>query len=111
MKRALTILGILVVLLSLASLTYARDGRININTATVDDLVWVPGITQEMAENLVQFRNISGPLSSVDDLLMIKGFNEWKIRDLQCSLKVYGESNFELTEYTRNWCDQNNFED
>jgi competence ComEA-like helix-hairpin-helix protein len=108
MKRTLTIMGILVVLLTLASLTYGKDGRVNINTATVDELVWVPGITQEMAENLVQFRNMSGPLSSLEDLLMIRGFNEGKIRDLECSLKVYGVSDFDITEHTRDWCNIEN---
>ena len=60
------------------------DDVIDINKATLDELVSVPGIGPVTAQRIIDFREESGNFKSVDDLLKIKGIGEKlleKIRD------------------------------
>ncbi len=59
-----------------------RDGgqtaaqTVDINTATVEQLMSVPGVGQVIAQRIVEFREKNGPYSSVDDLLKVQGIGE-----------------------------------
>lgn len=59
-----------------------RDGgqataqSVDINTATVEQLMSVPGIGQVIAQRIVEFREKNGPYGSVDDLLKVQGIGE-----------------------------------
>ena len=50
-----------------------RDGRIDINRATVTELDALPGIGPAKAQAIVADREANGPFRSVDDLLRVKG--------------------------------------
>lgn len=47
--------------------------KININTAQADRLMTVDGVTQEIAENIIVYRNCHGDYKSVGDLLDVEG--------------------------------------
>lgn len=49
------------------------DGRININTATVDELNSISGIGSSKAENIVKYREENGNFEKVEDLLNVHG--------------------------------------
>jgi len=49
---------------------------VDINTATVEELMSVPGIGQVIAQRIVEFREKNGPYGSVDDLLKVQGIGE-----------------------------------
>jgi len=58
--------------------------RVNLNTATVDDLTTLPGIGPSYAKRIVDFREKNGPFKRVEDLLNVQGIGEKtleKIRD------------------------------
>jgi competence protein ComEA len=59
-----------------ASMEAAPSERVNLNTASVDDLARVGGIGSELARAIVEYRDVNGPFSSVDDLLKVKGIDE-----------------------------------
>ncbi len=46
---------------------------ININTATVEQLILLPGIGVTRAEEIIQYRQINGPFVVTEDLLMSPG--------------------------------------
>lgn len=46
---------------------------ININRASVDDLMQIPGLNFRLAQNIVQYRSNIAPFSSVDDLVDVDG--------------------------------------
>ncbi len=57
--------------------------RINLNTATIDDLCTIDGLSQTQAEFIVTYREKFGYFRSVSDLLDVQGvtrenFNEWR---------------------------------
>jgi competence protein ComEC len=60
-------------LLSPAAATASVD-RLNINTATVEELIGLPMIGEARAKAIVDYRNRNGQFTTVDKLLEVKGF-------------------------------------
>jgi competence ComEA-like helix-hairpin-helix protein len=57
---------------------------VNINTASVDELITLPGIGPTLAARIIAFRTEFGPFNSVEDLLRVRGIRSKlleKIRD------------------------------
>ena len=90
----------LLVMFTLGGLAYGGHGQVNVNTATVEKLHLLDGITEQLAINMIEFRNVNGPFASVDDLLKVEGMTEAKIRDIRNFVKLEGISNYRLTEIT-----------
>lgn len=51
----------------------ARSGFIDVNTASMAELMTLPRIGRRIAARIVAYRTIVGPFTSVDDLLAVKG--------------------------------------
>ena len=52
---------------------------ININTATKDELVQLPGIGEAMAERIILYREENGPFETIDELTNVKGIGKRKL--------------------------------
>lgn len=50
--------------------------RLNINTASVEELDTLPGIGNEKAKAIVDFREKNGKFVSIDDLLYVPGIGQ-----------------------------------
>jgi competence protein ComEA len=50
--------------------------RININTASVDALVALPGIGPTLAQRIVEYRQANGPFSRPEDIKKVKGIGD-----------------------------------
>ena len=53
-----------------------NEGKININTATIDEFDLLPGIGPVKAAAIIKFRDQYGSFKSVDELLYISGISE-----------------------------------
>jgi competence protein ComEA len=53
----------------------APSGRININTATIEELDTLPGIGQAKAQAIVEYRTTHGPFRTVDELVLVDGIS------------------------------------
>ncbi|KAJ2944504.1 hypothetical protein O0L34_g3849 [Tuta absoluta] len=47
----------------------------SVNSSSVFELQCVPGLNQELAANIVDYRNKKGPFKSLDDLIKVRGMN------------------------------------
>ena len=66
------------------------DGsRININTATSQELQTLRGIGPAMAQRIIEYRQTSGGFSTVDDLTNVKGIGEKTLEEIRDSITVY----------------------
>ena len=53
--------------------TQASQGKININTATLQQLDELPGLGTTLAQRILDYRNIHGPFERLSDLTMVEG--------------------------------------
>lgn len=59
------------------------DGRIDINTATLEDFESLPGIGPTMAKRVIDYRNINGRFDVVEDLTEVSGIGDKTIEKLR----------------------------
>ena len=65
---------------------------ININTATKDELVALPGIGPAKAQAIVDYRKAHGPFKTIEDLKDVKGIGAKRFEKLKPDLAVSGAS-------------------
>jgi competence protein ComEA len=57
--------------------------RININTATAEELEALPGIGEVIASRIIEYREQNGPFRSVDDLIHVQGISSRAIEEFR----------------------------
>jgi competence protein ComEA len=51
-------------------------GALDLNTASVEELIGLIGISELVAESIVDFRDANGGFDSIKDLMEIEGLNK-----------------------------------
>ena len=74
---------------SMSGSTPLDASRININTATSQELQTLRGIGPAMARRIIEYRQTSGGFSTVDDLTNVKGIGEKTLEKIRASITVY----------------------
>ena len=73
-KKIFVLLVVVLFVISMVSVALAEEGgKININTASVEELVKLNRIGPKYAEMIVQYRESNGPFVRVEDIVMVKG--------------------------------------
>ena len=62
--------------------------QVDLNRASEEELMRVPGIGEIMAGRIVAFRDEHGPFKRVEDLMKIKGIGEKSFQKLSAHVKV-----------------------
>lgn len=74
--------------------------RVNVNTATIEELQAVKGIGEATARRIVDYRQAHGDFKSLDELSQVKGIGEKKAEKLANQLSV-GAAKGKLAEKER----------
>jgi competence protein ComEA len=59
------------------------SGKININSATAEQLTKLPGIGEVLGARIVAYRKAHGPFKSVEGLLEVEGIGEGKLAKIK----------------------------
>lgn len=77
---------------ALALCSSAALAALNLNTATKDELVALPGIGPAKAQAILDYRSAHGPFKSVEELKDVKGIGAKRFEKLKSELTVVGAS-------------------
>lgn len=66
----------------------AGAGKININTASSDELQTLKGVGPATAQKIIDERTANGPFAKVDDLTRVSGIGEKKLASIRDSITV-----------------------
>ncbi|MDU7500482.1 MAG: helix-hairpin-helix domain-containing protein, partial [Streptococcus thermophilus] len=66
----------------------SKDGKINLNTATSEQLQTISGIGAKRAEDVIAYRESHGGFQSVDDLKNVSGIGDKTLDKIRESLYV-----------------------
>lgn len=64
------------------------DGRIDLNLATVAELMTLPGIGQAKADSIVRYREKNGAFSSIEEIKQVEGIKEGVYNRIKDNIKV-----------------------
>lgn len=97
---------------SLDSIRLPSESRLcSINSSSVFQLQCVPGLNQEIAANIVDYRNRKGPFKSLDDLIKVRGMDIVRLSTVKQHLSLElrkSESVQHLTNgHVNGWNDDN----
>lgn len=65
-----------------------KPSAVNINTATKQELIALPGIGEVMAERIILYRQDVGPFTSINELTKIKGISQKRLEQLKPLITV-----------------------
>ena len=89
MKKVLASAFALALVLSFSSVSFAEDeAGINVNTATQQELTSVPGLNEELAKAILQYREEMGDFMSIDELADIPGMTKDALEQAKQALRV-----------------------
>ena len=60
-----------------------RSGKVNINTATLEQLETLPRIGTKTAQSIIEYRTQNGLFEKAEDLTKVRGIGEKTVEELQ----------------------------
>ena len=66
------------------------SGVINVNSATAEQIAFLPRVGIKLAERVVEYRKTNGPFKKIEDLMEVKGVGEKLFVALKPHLTVSG---------------------
>jgi competence protein ComEA len=62
--------------------------KVNLNTATLEQLQTLPGVGPAIAKSIVEYRTKVGKFSKIEDILNVKGIGEKKYQQMKDRLTI-----------------------
>ena len=85
---ALAMAALLVTGTAMAAGKSAPTAKVNLNTASVEQLTTLPGVGPKLAARIVEYRQKSGTFRSTQELMNVKGVGEKNFAKIQSWLSV-----------------------
>lgn len=68
--------------------TVLSDGRVNINTATAEQLCTIPGIGETRAQSIITYREQNGLFTTIEEIKNVSGIKEGLFQKIKEKIKV-----------------------
>ena len=65
-----------------------EDGKVNLNTATKDELQTIPGVGESKASLIIKYREEHGKFQTIEDVMNISGIKEGMFEKMKEYIKV-----------------------
>jgi len=78
--------------LAIAAGKPAPSGKVNINTATAQQLTVLPGVGEKLAARIVDYRQKAGGFKNVSEMMNVQGIGEKNLAKIQGFLTTSGET-------------------
>ena len=69
--------------LAVAAAKPAPSGKVNINTASAEQLTTLPGVGPKLAARILEYRQKSGAFKSVQELMNVRGVGEKNLKKIE----------------------------
>lgn len=66
----------------------SNDGKLDINTATQQQLQMLPGVGEVLAQRIIDYREETGNFESIEELMNVSGIGEAKFTAIKPRIKV-----------------------
>jgi competence protein ComEA len=66
----------------------SESRRLDLNRASLAELMELPGIGPVLAERIVRHRLVQGPFRSIEELLLVRGIGPRKLERLRAHLRI-----------------------
>jgi competence protein ComEA len=82
------------VLVSLAAPLAAAEteGRVNVNTASLEELTYLPRVGSVVAQRILDFREANGRFKEPEDLMLVQGIGERTFELIKPYVAIDGET-------------------
>ena len=74
--HSLLALMLIVSFSSFSGMAFASEGKVDLNATTPKQLQQLPGIGEELAKRILEYRTTNGPFKTVEELVKIKGIGK-----------------------------------
>jgi competence protein ComEA len=75
--KILAIVTVLAFMATLVPMAFSADaGKVNINKASVDELMQLEKVGETYAQRIVEYREKNGPFKTPEDIMNVKGIGE-----------------------------------
>ena len=77
LKGSHVLISVVIIMIACQGIVWAQqEVKININIATLEELIQLEGIGEVYAQRVIEFREKNGPFEKIDDIMKVKGIGE-----------------------------------
>ena len=87
-SKIISVIALILLVTTAVSYSQVPSSKVNINTATVEQLTEIPGVGEKTAQNIVEYRKLHGEFKTVDELLNVKGIGEKRLEKVKDQITV-----------------------